>query len=238
MANSYFSFKQFTVFHDRCAMKVGTDGVLLGVWSDVSSSGKILDVGTGSGLIALILAQRNSASYVLAIDTDLNAVYQAKDNFQNSPFNNRLKVNHVSFQDFTQNTLEKFSHIVSNPPYFIQSMKSPDDLRTIARHNDSLPLDRLIQSSKEVVLDGGKLSLILPFDQKDEALEYAQECGWGLSRMTTVFPTTHSKPKRILLEFTDNYVGNVYESNLVIEFKRHQYSPEFIELTKEFYLNH
>ena len=138
MPNPYFQFKRFTVYHDRCAMKVGTDGVLLGAWTDVSSSQQILDIGTGTGLIALMLAQRNVTAHITAIDIDEEAIEQAQGNIAASPWKNRIEVMKQDFCQYSANRL--FDTIVSNPPYFNQSLKGPDSQRNTARHTDSLEL--------------------------------------------------------------------------------------------------
>lgn len=237
MPNPYFAFKQFVVYHNRCAMKVGTDGVLLGAWTDVALTESILDVGTGSGLIALMLAQRNRDARVLAIDTDAGAIEQARENFTRSPFPNRLMVRHISFQNLANQTQIGFNHIVSNPPYFIDSLKSPNTSRSLARHADSLSLHNLIQLSRGLVSDDGKLSLILPYNQKADAEKMAIECGWHVSRSLSVFPLPDSNPKRVLLEFSANDVSEVVDQHLTIELARHQYSSEFKSLVKDFYLH-
>jgi len=135
MPNPWFQFKQFTVWHDKCAMKVGTDGVLLGAWADMEQARSILDVGTGSGLIALMAAQRNLTAAITAIDIDESAIIQARENFDRSPWVNRLTAEPISLEDFAGSTDAMFDVIVSNPPYFHQSLHSPDKKRTLARHS-------------------------------------------------------------------------------------------------------
>ena len=142
MSNPYFRFKQFTVYHDLCAMKVGVDGVILGAWADCRNIKYSLDVGTGSGLIALMLAQRSEA-YIHAIDIGENAYKQAEINFNNSPFHDRLSLEQIAFQDFSSSI--KYDLIVSNPSYFVHSLKSPDKNRSLARHNEYLPLKVLLK---------------------------------------------------------------------------------------------
>ena len=237
MPNPYFKFKQFVVYHNRCAMKVGTDGVLLGAWADVSLSENILDVGTGSGLIALMSAQKNRNANILAIDSDMHAVEQANENFKGSQFTDRLIVRHISFQNLANQSHIGFDHIVSNPPYFVNSLKSPDKSRSLARHDDSLSLNDLIQLSRGLVNDNGKLSLILPFSQKIGAEQIALDCGWHISKCLTVFSLLDSNPKRVLMEFSANNVSEVVNQFLTIELARHQYSAEFKSLVKDFYLH-
>ena len=233
MPNPYFSFKQFTVRHDRCAMKVGTDGVLLGAWIDLNSSRRILDIGTGTGLIALMLAQRCSDARIIAVDIDSVAVEQAQENIQASPWKNRVE---VLQQDIcTYHPHGTFDTIVSNPPYFIDSLKCPDGQRSTARHTDTLDADRLIGKVSELLSPDGSFSIILPAEQTEDLIRVADEKGLYPSRQTRVITRPGLSPKRILMEFRK--ISTVFQPDeLVIELERHVYSEEYIALTKEFYL--
>ena len=233
MPNPYFSFKQFTVRHDRCAMKVGTDGVLLGAWIDLNSSRCILDIGTGTGLIALMLAQRCSDARIIAVDIDSAAVEQAQENIQASPWKNRVE---VLQQDIcTYHPHGTFDTIVSNPPYFIDSLKCPDGQRSTARHTDTLDADRLIGKVSELLSPDGSFSIILPAEQTEDLIRVADEKGLYPSRQTRVITRPGLSPKRILMEFRK--ISTVFQPDeLVIELERHVYSEEYIALTKEFYL--
>jgi tRNA1Val (adenine37-N6)-methyltransferase len=233
MSNPYFRFKQFTVRHDLCAMKVGTDGVLLGAWSDVTNVKKILDVGTGSGLIALMLAQRSTA-FIEAVDVDENACRQAKINFENSPFRDRLKIEKIDFQSFSSPA--KYDLLVSNPPYFSNSLKSPDNSRNFARHQDSLSLADLITKSASLLNPQGKLALILPFENLENANALARKNQLFLCRKTHVLSVPNQPPKRVLLEYA-LYKLDLQENELSIEKSRQVYSEEYIALTKDFYLS-
>ncbi len=236
MSNNYFKFKQFTVYHDRCAMKVGTDGVLLGAWADFDTCQSVLDVGTGSGLIALMAAQRNRSAKITAIEIDSEAARQAKENADNSSFKDRISVLNVSLQEFAVNRLEKFDAIVSNPPFFTKSLLSPDLKRTDARHAESLTVNELVVLSKKLLSDNGTLSLIYPFAERENILNAAAKENLHLSRETVVFPTPQSLPKRVLLEFSAKKPEKIESNKLIIEAQRHVYTPEFIELAKDFYL--
>jgi len=233
MPNPYFSFKQFTVRHDRCAMKVGTDGVLLGAWLDLNSSRRILDIGTGTGLIALMLAQRCSDARIIAVDIDSAAVEQAQENIQASPWKNRVE---VLQQDIcTYHPHGTFDTIVSNPPYFIDSLKCPDGQRSTARHTDTLDADRLIGKVSELLSPDGSFSIILPAEQTEDLIRVADEKRLYPSRQTRVITRPGLSPKRILMEFRK--ISTVFQPDeLVIELERHVYSEEYIALTKEFYL--
>lgn len=168
MANPYFRFKKFTVYHDKCAMKVGTDAVLLGAWADTSFCRNILDIGTGTGIIALMLAQRSQAT-VEAIDIDKEACVQATENAAASPYTERIKVVHASCADFAaSNQQKRYDLIVSNPPYFINSLKCPDNKRTVARHTDTLLLSDLIREAQTLLSPSGRIALVLPYERLEE----------------------------------------------------------------------
>lgn len=235
MASKNFQFKQFIVSHEHCAMKVGTDGVLLGAWANVDQAARLLDLGTGSGLIALMLAQRSNGS-IDAIDIDEGACRQARSNVENSPFRKRIQVIHSSLQAFTPN--KRYDRIVCNPPFFSRSLKSPDVGRTVARHNESLPFEVLLARSASLLLPDGILSVIIPFDAYEEFHATAIRNGLHPTRKTTVRPMPQKPPKRLLLEYspsTDDEKKST-DSELVVELERHVYSNEYIQLTKEFYL--
>lgn len=229
-----FQFKQFTVHQNLAAMKVGTDGILLGAWADVSACKNILDVGTGTGLIALMMAQR-SAAKVMAIEIEANAASEAKRNCAESPWKERIEVQHQSFQEFAAAAVEKFDLIVSNPPFFENSLKAGSQSRNLARHNDGLPFIELIEKAKELLNEKGKLAVVLPKNEGETFLQLATENDFHLQRKTEVKPSVKKAANRLLLEFglhqtdTKNTTLIIYEGQGV-------YSSEFIELTKEFYL--
>lgn len=233
MPNPYFSFKQFTIRHDRCAMKVGTDGVLLGAWTCLDGSRRILDIGTGTGLIALMLAQRSPEAFVTAIDIDAEAVGQAGENIQESPWGDRVE---ARLQDVcTYQPEMQFDTIVSNPPYFIDSLKCPDGQRSTARHTDTLDAARLLQKVSELLSPEGRFSIILPAEQTGDLLRLAESQGLYPSRHTAVVTRPGLPPKRTLMEFRKAPIAYSVEE-LVIELERHVYSEEYIALTRDFYL--
>lgn len=227
-----FRFKQFAVSHDLCAMKVGTDGVLLGSWADTGNSDEILDVGTGSGLIALMLAQRSNAN-VTGIDIDEGAYLQATLNAGQSPFGHRIQIHHISFMEFSPN--RKFDLIVSNPPYFQDSLKSPDHQRSLARHTVRLPFTDLVVKSVSLLNPTGKLALIVPFEAFSLIDRIASDQFLYLVRRTDVKPTIASDVKRILLEYSPCFAPMQF-SEIAIEISRHVYSEDYINLTRDFYL--
>ncbi len=235
MPNTYFKFKQFTVHHDLCAMKVNTDGVLLGAWAEAQSPQLILDIGSGSGLISLMLAQRYPEACILGIDINEGAYKQTEINFKNSPWAERLYAKQVSIQDFAETTYRTFDLIVSNPPYFENSLKNPSESKTLARHTDSLSHRELLQCAHKLLSPTGSICLILPEQAATPTSSYAQELGLHLARKTNIYPTPTSSAKRALLQF-DIQTNHYTEDKLILEHARHQYSPEYKELTQNFYL--
>lgn len=233
-----FKFKQFTVFHDKCAMKVGTDGVLLGAWANVENANFILDVGTGSGLIALMAAQRSDAK-IVAIDIDTNAVLQATENIDNCKWKNRIIVECIDFYDFAQSSTTIFDSIISNPPYFKNSLKNPELSKSIARHDVALNYEQLISQSVKILNKNGNLSIIIPANELENIEKLAIQNNLKISRKTFVKPTPEKKPIRVLLELkhSENEC-NIAVNEIVIEDgNRHCYTKEYISLTKDFYLN-
>ncbi|MCG8578345.1 MAG: methyltransferase [Bacteroidales bacterium] len=237
MANSFFKFKQFLIHQDKAAMKVGTDGVLLGAWTNIGDAVNILDVGTGTGLISLMIAQRNQNASIVAIDIDKDAVSQACDNFTLSNWSKRLYVEHKPLQVFTEANIGNFDLVVCNPPFFNKAYKSDNHSRNLARHTESLSYEELIVNARKVTTKQGRLSVVLPFDVEQEFIESAKKENFYAYRITRIKPTPLKKYVRTLIEFSKNVVADIAINEMVIEDKgRHGYSDEYIALTKTFYL--
>ncbi len=231
-----FKFKQFSVRNELSAMKVGTDGVLLGAWCDISGAKKVLDVGTGTGLIALMVAQRCDAT-IVGVEIDSDAANEATLNAQSSPWGNRVLIINADFVKLSNEVgIDSVDHIVSNPPYFDTAIVAPDSRRAMARHGASLDFKSLIELSSRILIDQGRLSLISPVDRKDDILYATSLCRLSLSRYTEVYPTPKSAPSRILWEFVKGDGGGLEKSQLTIQLSPGVYTPEYIELTREFYL--
>ena len=235
MPQSSFRFKQFTIAQNKSAMKVGTDGVLLGAWTRCYEAVNILDIGTGTGLIALMLAQKSKAG-ITALEIDEDASEQAIQNVNNSPWSNRIQVYQTAVQDFCKKTSSHFDLIVSNPPYFQQSLKNPGIKRSLARHNDSLPFGELITAVRVLLQHNGRFTVILPADSWSQFNNLAGQSGLFPTRKLLVKPNLKLPPKRVLVEYT--YKDTVCETDeIAIEmYNRHDYTPEYKELTRDFYL--
>lgn len=263
-----FQFKQFTIRQDRTAMKVGTDGVLLGAWFDPGlPAPHILDIGTGTGLIALMAAQRFPKATVDAIEIDPEAAAQATDNVQISPFSSRISVYNVALQNWgctsPADTVTLYDTIVSNPPYFDNSLRCPDTARSTARHTDTLSDQTLIHHSARLLKPGGTLNLVLPYAKKDGFIALLQQNRFTVYHITEVYPTPTSAPKRILISArhhptntnpatsnnnlhttiadtthtpTTINIPTLTTDTITIELERHHYTPDYIALTHPFYL--
>ncbi|MFP4605449.1 MAG: tRNA1(Val) (adenine(37)-N6)-methyltransferase [Bacteroidales bacterium] len=234
MANNYFKFKQFTVYQDNCAMKVGTDGVLLGAWVKLSGEKSILDAGTGTGVIALMMAQRCKA-HVDAVEIDEMAAKQAQENIKQSPWSSRIKVFHTALQDFAPG--KEYDLIISNPPYFSNNLRNPNEKKSKARHDVSLNMDEFLIASEKLLSRDGKLALIMPFEEGKSFIQKAPEKGIHCIRKTNVKPTPNKQTKRILMEFSRKKIPFTENSITIENNKRHDYTNDYISLTKDFYLH-
>ena len=231
-----FQFKQFSVEQDQCAMKIGTDGVLLGAWSNIDKRPfAILDIGSGTGLIALMLAQRSNAEMIDAIEIDGDAYEQSVENFERSPWADRLYCYHAGLDEFVDELDEKYDLIVSNPPFYSEEVSSGNEARDIARQNSALPFDELLDGVSKLLEDEGIFSTIIPYKEEEAFIKMASTFNLFPNRITRVKGTPSSEIKRSLLEFSfsENFMDI---SELTIEEERHQYTSKYIELTKEFYL--
>lgn len=276
-----FRFKQFSVDDSGCAMKVGTDSVMLGAWANFNNCHAVLDIGTGCGILALMAAQECTAQ-IIALDIEAEACARAADNFRLSPWSNRLTCIHTGLMEFTgplhpQNGLKTesnnipvpepidernipvpesmdehpgsnfckptaqdhsaFDHIITNPPYFTDSLKSPKAAKNIARHNDVLPLEQLVRVADSLLKTSGKLSLVLPYTAKDEIRMLCSDSNLSLSRQLHIIPKTGKPANRILMEFVKSPFFNPETRELTIRDVNGQYTAEYITLTHKFYLN-
>ena len=230
MANDYFQFRHFTVYQDRCAMKVGTDGTLLGAWARGGQT--VLDIGTGTGLIALMMAQRFPEAQVVGVDVDPEAVAQARENVAASPFASRIQLLHADIRTLHHSP---FTTIVSNPPYFVDSLACPDGQRTLARHTASLSYRELMQAVCRLLADDGEFSVVIPFDCKARMEDEAALAGLFKVRECAVKTTPCKQPRRYLMAFC-KHPAELELTEGVIETSPNVRSSWYQELTKDFYL--
>lgn len=235
-----FRFRQFVVRHDRCGMKVGTDGILLGAWSDVAGAVRILDVGSGSGLLALMLAQRNGGARIDAVELDREAAEQAAGNFRGSPWSGRLNLYCGSLREYLKQLPADVSYdrVVCNPPFFSAGSRPGGSARSLARHEGELTVAELITAASGVLAPAGRLSLILPVGRESHCLEMATAAGMGLWRRQRVRPFPESADRRVLLEFgiARGQLPLPDPEPLAIEAVAGSYTPAWRRLTGEFYL--
>lgn len=233
-----FLFKQFAIKQDRTAMKVGTDGVLLGAWGSIEHQPEsILDIGAGTGVIALMLAQRSLATTIDAVEIEENAYLQCVDNFENSPWSDRLFCYHASIQELAQDPeRDRYDLVVANPPFFPPpSSEEIDKNRKTARYYDQLPFEELIYGASQLLSQQGHLALVVPFNAEEKVCQMAKQVGlfpWKISR---VQGTPDAPIKRSLIQYS--YQSRPLKiDSLVIEVSRHQYTDEYIQLVRDFYL--
>jgi tRNA1Val (adenine37-N6)-methyltransferase len=231
-----FKFKEFTIHQDQCAMKVGTDGVLLGAWTSLDNKPEsILDIGAGTGLIALQLAQRSSAEIIDAIELDDAAYEQCVANFEASPWGDRLFCYHAGFDEFVDQMEDTYDLIVSNPPFYSEEVASSNQSRDKARQNSSLPFEELAQGASQFLNDDGIFAVIIPYKEERNFSKLADNVGLLPNRITRVKGNPETDFKRSLMEFGFHQKEPIIDT-LIIEKGRHQYTEEYIQLTQAFYL--
>lgn len=230
-----FKFKQFDIYQDLSAMKVGTDGVLLGAWASVLVAKRILDIGSGTGLIALMAAQRNAKAKIEAIEIDKMAYEQAQYNFYKSPWANRLKIFLTSLQAYK--TDQKYDVIISNPPFFEVNDKVLNDSRKVARQTQELSIEDLVKFSSKLLEKNGMISYILPIHKENDIKKLAKKYNLFPTKITYVKGHKNAPIKRLLISMTNVPVQNILIDELVIEIKRHKYTDAYKNLTQEFYFN-
>ncbi|WP_034260418.1 tRNA1(Val) (adenine(37)-N6)-methyltransferase [Altibacter lentus] len=232
-----FTFKQFTVQQDRCAMKIGTDGVLLGAWTPVTpDTASILDIGAGTGIIALQLAQRSHAPLIDAIEIDEAAYEQCVENFEDSPWSDRLFCYHAAFDEFVEEmTEERYDLIVSNPPFYSEDYKTEDSARDTARFSEALPFELLLGGVSQLLAEEGTFATIIPKKEEERFIGIASERGLYPKRICRVRGTSEAEEKRSLMEFSFRKKDPIH-TVLVIEKERHCYTEDYKNLVQDFYL--
>jgi tRNA1Val (adenine37-N6)-methyltransferase len=235
MANNYFRFKQFTINQDKCVFKVGTDGVLLGACADLEGARHILDVGTGTGLIAIMAAQRSFAN-IVAIEPDYASYAQAVENVIKCKWKDRIEVKNEDLVKYTTSCQVKFDVIITNPPYFRDSLKNPDPDKSATRHTFSLTSFDLLQNSLKLLTDEGNIQLILPYAEGTLFIAEASTFGLFCTRIIKIKPYPSGEIIRLIMKFEKKRKPAI-ESFLTIETgTRHAYTEEYKEVTRDFYL--
>jgi len=231
-----FRFKHFSVAQDRCAMKIGTDAVLLGAWANVDSHpNSILDIGAGTGVLALMMAQRSSAELIDAIELDDAAYEQCVHNFEASGWGDRLFCYHASLEEFTDEIEDTYELIISNPPFYTDSYKTDNDERNRARFEDAMPFHELLKSVSKLLSQTGQFNVIVPYSEESLFIELAKKEQLYPNNILHIRGQKSSPIKRSLMRFTFQEKA-IERGELTIEIARHQYTQDYISLTKDFYL--
>ncbi len=242
MPKSTFNFKQFSIDQDRCAMKIGTDGVLLGAWASIGHNPfSILDIGAGTGVLSLMLAQRSASEIIDALEIDSDAYEQCVDNFEQSPWGDRLFCYHASLDEFADEIEDQYDLIVCNPPFYSDDYKAENKQRAMARFQDAMPFGHLIESVSKLLSESGIFSVVIPKKEEADFIILAAKFNLFPKRILHVKGTPTSEIKRSLLEFSFRKTENEQNlssetSQLIIETSRHQYTEDYIKLTQDFYL--
>ena len=233
---SIFNFKQFHVNQDRCAMKIGTDGVLLGAWTHIINNPyNVLDIGAGTGILSLMLAQRSNATQIDAIEIDEDAYEQCVENFETSPWGDKLFCFHAGLDEFVDEPEDEYDLIISNPPFYAEDFKTDNSQRDMARFQDAMPFEELIEAAALLLSNNGIFSVIIPFKEEEKIVSMCKELDLFPFKITRVKGTPTSEIKRSLLAFS-RIDQNPLIDELTIEISRHHYTTEYIDLTKDFYL--
>ena len=236
MSNLPFKFKEFSINQDQCAMKIGTDSVLLGAWTSLEKRPfSILDIGSGTGVLALMLAQRSLAELIDAVEIDDNTYEQCVENFEQSPWSDRLFCYHASLEEFTDEIEDKYDLIISNPPFYSEDYKSENNQRDLARFVDAMPFEHLLESVSKLLAEDGVFSVIIPFKEETSFIALASQMNLFVNKKLHLKGTPTSNIKRSLLEFSF-HESDIKSNELIIETARHQYTQDYINLTKDFYL--
>ncbi|RZN84216.1 MAG: methyltransferase domain-containing protein [Winogradskyella sp.] len=236
MSSAPFKFKQFTINQDQCAMKIGTDGVLLGAWTSIKNNPfSILDIGAGTGILSLMLAQRSNAQFIEAIEIDAEAYEQCADNFENSVWRDRLFCYHASLLEYIEEVDDKYDIIICNPPFYSEDYKTENSSRDLARFTDAMPFEHLVYAASQLLSENGILAVIIPFKEEEKFIDLATKVNLFPNRILHVKGNSEAETKRSLIELSFQN-ETIKTSELIIENGRHNYTEDYISLTKDFYL--
>lgn len=234
---SQFQFKQFTVQQDKSAMKIGTDSVLLGAWCPIDNNPfSVLDIGSGTGILSLMLAQRTSAEQIDALEIDENAYEESVENFENSPWSDRLFCYHAGLDEFIDDPEDEYDIVISNPPFYSEDFKTDNSQRDLARFQDALPFEDLIEAADLLLSENGIFAVIIPFKEEERFIDLCAEVELFPIKVTRVRGSHKTPIIRSLLVFKRYELSVLTADELVIETNRHEYTDDYINLTKDFYL--
>lgn len=233
-----FKFKQFAVNQDRCAMKIGTDAVLLGAWCPIDNNPKaILDIGAGTGILALMLAQRTNADQIDALEIDEEAYEQCVENFEGSPWADKLFCYHAGLDEFVDDPEDEYDLIISNPPFYSEDFKTENEQRDLARFQDAMPFEDLIEAADLLLSENGTFAVVIPYKEEERFIELCAEYELYPVKATRVKGSYKTPIVRSLLAFKRFELSVLTADELVVEINRHEYTDDYINLTQDFYLN-
>lgn len=234
---STFNFKQFSVQQDKCAMKIGTDSVLLGAWCPIDNNPfSVLDIGAGTGVLSLMLAQRSHAEQIDALEIDEDAYEQCVENFEASPWSDRLFCFHAGLDEFVEEPEDEYDIIISNPPFYSEDYKTDNSQRDLARFQDAMPFEELVEAADLLLSENGIFAVIIPYKEEERFIDLCAEVELFPVKVTRV-KGSHTTPiVRSLLAFKRYELSVLTADELVIEINRHEYTDDYINLTKDFYL--
>jgi tRNA1Val (adenine37-N6)-methyltransferase len=234
---STFNFKQFSINQDKTAMKIGTDGVLLGAWCPIDNNPfSVLDIGAGTGILSLMLAQRSNAEQIDALEIDEEAYEQCVENFENSPWSDRLFCFHAGLDEFVDEPEDEYDLILSNPPFYSEDYKSNNDSRDLARFQEAMPFEDLVEAADLLLSENGIFAVIIPFKEEDRFIDLCAEAELFPIKITRLKGTYTTPIVRSLLAFKRFELSVLVANELVIEINRHEYTDDYMDLTKDFYL--
>lgn len=232
-----FKFKQFSIEQDKCAMKVGTDSVLLGAWCPIDNNpNAILDIGAGTGILSLMMAQRTNAEQIDAVEIDEDAYEQCVANYENSPWSDRLFCYHAALDELVEDPEDEYDIIISNPPFYAEDFKTDNTQRDLARFQDAMPFEELIESADLLLSENGIFAVIIPFKEEERFLNLCAEVELYPVKVTRVKGSHKTPIVRSLMAFKRYELSVLTADELVVEINRHEYTDDYINLTKDFYL--
>lgn len=232
-----FQFKQFSIQQDRCAMKVGTDSVLLGAWCPLDNIPfSVLDIGAGTGILSLMIAQRSKAEQIDALEIDEEAYEQCVENFENSPWGDRLFCFHAGLDEFVDEPEDEYDLIISNPPFYAEDYKTENSQRDLARFQDAMPFEDLVEAADLLLSENGIFAVIIPYKEEEKFIDLCAEVELYPVKITRVKGSPTTEIKRSLLAFKRYELSTLTAEELVVEINRHDYTDDYINLTKDFYL--